>query len=218
MTTTPPADMDHLILHEDPVSANCFKIRLTAAFLSIPLERRTYNILKGETRTSEFLANVSDYGRIPVLQVGQSTFLPESNAACYYLADTHQSSTQLIPSDPLQRAQMLQWLFFEQNQHEVNIATLRFWLHLVGENNLSLDRKNQIDGKREAGKAVLDYMDAHLRTAEGGWFVAGRLTLADICLFAYTHVADEGGFNLDEWPNVRDWCKRVASSPGFVEM
>lgn len=206
------------ILHEDPVSGNCFKIRLTAALLSIPLERRTYNILRGETRTSEFLDNVSGYGRIPVLQIGEATFLPESNAACYYLAESHRSSTQLIPSDPLHRAQMLQWMFFEQNQHEVNIATLRFWLRLIGEDNLSPDRKSQIAGKREAGKAVLDCMDAHLRVAEEGWFVAGRLTLADICLFAYTHVADEGGFNLDDWPNVRDWCRRVSSSPGFVAM
>lgn len=210
--------MDHPILHEDPVSANCFKIRLTAAFLSIPLERRTYSILKGETRTPEFLNKVSRYGRIPVLQIDKATFLPESNAACYYLADTHRSSTSLIPSDPLHRAQMLQWMFFEQNQHEVNIATLRFWLRLIREENLSPDRRSQIPGKTEAGKAVLDCMDAHLGVAEGGWFVAGRLTLADICLFAYTHVADEGGFNLDDWPNVRDWCHRVCSLPGFIAM
>lgn len=210
--------MDHLILHEDPVSGNCYKVRLTAAFLSIPLERRYYNILKGDTRTTDFLNNVSQYGRIPVLQIGGETFLPESNAACYYLADTHQSSKHLIPSDPLQRAQMLQWLFFEQNQHEVAIAALRFWLRFIGEDNLSTERKNQIAAKRKAGTAVLDCMDDHLQKAEGGWFVAGRLKLADICLFAYTHVADEGGFNLEGWPNVRDWCRRVSSSPGFVTM
>jgi glutathione S-transferase len=207
-----------LILHEDPISANCYKIRLTAALLSIPLERRSYSILDGETRTANFLTTVSPYGRIPVLQIDHSTFLPESNAACYYLADTTSSSTSLIPTSSLHRAQMLQWLFFEQNQHEVNIATLRFWLKYIGEENLGGDRLSQIAGKKQAGNAVLTHMDDHLSTVAEGWFVGGAISLADICLFAYTHVAGEAGFNLDNWPHVRRWCERVAAHPGFVPM
>jgi glutathione S-transferase len=211
--------MDHqIILHEDPISANCYKIRLTAALLSAQIERRSYSILSGETRTPDFLANVSRYGRIPVLQIAHSTFLPESNAACYYLADTHGSSLRLIPEDPLLRAQMLQWLFFEQNQHEVTIASLRFWLRFIGENNLGPERKSQLESKRLAGRAVLNYMNEHLATSPGGWFVGGMVTLADICLYAYTHVAGEGGFDLAEWPHVGTWCERVAALPDYVPM
>ena len=117
-----------LILHEYSASGNCYKIRLTAGLLGLPIERREYDILKGETRTPEFLAHVNANGRIPVLQVGDR-FLPESNAACFYLAD----GTRLVPEDRFDRADMLRWMFFEQYNHEPNIATLRFWLAYVGE-------------------------------------------------------------------------------------
>ncbi|KIX05906.1 uncharacterized protein Z518_03880 [Rhinocladiella mackenziei CBS 650.93] len=214
--------MEHLILHQDPISANCYKISLTAALLSIPLEHRSYSIMKGETRTPEFLENVSAYGRIPVLQIGGSTFLPESNAACFYLAEKSSSSSNstssptLIPDDPLLRAEMFSWMFFEQNQHEVNIATLRFWLHVLGEKNLDGTRRVQVDGKVKAGKQVLDYMNDHLAKSEHGWFVGENITLADICLFAYTHIAHHSGFNLDEWPAVQKWCERVKGVRNFV--
>ncbi len=119
--------MSDPILHEDPRSGNCYKIKLTAALLGLPLATRQYDILAGETRTPEFLANVNPNGRIPVLEI-DDRFLPESNAACWYLA----GDSALIPRDRFAQAEMLRWMFFEQNSHEPNIATLRFWLHFVG--------------------------------------------------------------------------------------
>ena len=141
--------MDDLILHEDPRSGNCYKIRLTAALLGLPLERREYDIMKGETRTPEFLAKVNSNGRIPVLQVG-NRFLPESNAACWYLAE----DSDLIPADRFARADMLRWMFFEQYNHEPNIATLRFWLAYLGEHNLTEQQRAQVPAKRVAGEAA----------------------------------------------------------------
>jgi glutathione S-transferase len=203
--------MEKLVLHEYSASGNCYKIRLTAALLGLPVERREYDILKGETRTAEFLAQVNANGRIPVLQVGD-LFLPESNAACFYLAD----GTRLIPEDRFDRADMLRWMFFEQYSHEPNIATMRFWLAYVGEAKLSDAQRVQIDGKLVAGNAALKLMDEHL----GGraWLVGDRISLADIALYAYTHVAEEGGFDLDAFPHVEAWLARVAAAPGYRAM
>ncbi|RMZ91992.1 hypothetical protein DV736_g764, partial [Chaetothyriales sp. CBS 134916] len=205
------------ILHGDPISGNTYKILLTASLLSVPLEYRKYSTLKGETRTPAFLSTVSSYGRVPVLQIPPSTYLPESNAICYYLADTARS-TKLIPSDPLLRAYMLKWLFFEQNQHEVSIATLRFWLKLVGVDSLSAERKVQINSKREQGAEALSYMNDHLAKSPSGWLVGDSVTLADVCLFAYTHIADEGGFDLSRWPAVKSWLQKMTELEGFVPM
>ena len=202
---------EHLILHEDPCSGNCYKIRLTAALLGLPLERRLYDIRKGETRTPEFLANVNANGRIPVLQVGTRQ-LPESNAACWYLAD----GSALIPADRFARADMLRWMFFEQYNHEPNIATLRFWLSFVGEANLSDFQRGLILPKRIAGEDALALMDEHL--ASRRWFAGDAVSLADISLYAYTHVAEAGGFRLHDYPHVCAWLKLVAALPGYVAM
>ena len=175
---------EQLILHEYAASGNCYKIRLTAALTGKAIERREYDIMKGETRTEAFLANVNANGRIPVLQDG-GRFLPESNAAAFYVAE----GSALIPDDPFDRADMLRWMFWEQYSHEPNIATLRFWLRNVGIEALSDAQRMQITGKREAGLAALDLMDKHL--AERKYFVADQFSLAEICLFAYTHVADD---------------------------
>ncbi len=199
-----------MVLHEYAASGNCYKIRLTAALLGIPVERRQYDILKGETRTAEFLAEVNANGRIPVLQVGDR-FLPESNAASFYLAD----GSRLVPSDPLDRADMLRWMFWEQYNHEPNIATVRFWLAFVGEDKLSPQQRDQLPLKRSAGEAALRLMDEHLERRQ--WFVADGLSLADIALYAYTHVAEEGGgFRLADYPAVQAWLARVAAQPGYV--
>jgi glutathione S-transferase len=203
--------MTQLVLHEYSQSGNCYKIRLTAALLGIALERREYDILKGETRTPAFLAEVSANGRIPVLQVGDR-FLPESNAACWYLAE----GTRLVPDDGFARAAVLRWLFWEQYSHEPNIATMRFWLAFVGESQLNAAQREQIAGKRSAGEAALSLMERHL--ADRSHFVGDRLSLADIALYAYTHVADEGGFDLADYPAVQAWLMRVAAEPGFVPM
>ena len=198
-----------LILHEYPPSGNCYKIRLTAALLGIPIERRFYDIMKGETRTPEFLANVNGNGRIPVLQIGDR-FLPESNAACFYLAE----GSALVPADSFDRADMLRWMFWEQYNHEPNVATLRFWTGWVGLDNLSEAQRAMLPGKRAAGEAALKLMDEHL--GRQSYFVGKSLTLADIALYAYTHVAEEGGYRLGDYPALAAWLDRVAQTPGFV--
>lgn len=206
---------DTLTLHEDPRSGNCYKIRLTAALLGLPLAVRAYDIMKGETRTPAFLATVNANGRIPVLQIGEGSaarFLPESNAACWYLA--HGSA--LVPEDRFAQADMLRWMFFEQYNHEPNVATLRFWLRFVGEANLSEQQRAQIMPKRMAGCAALELMDRHL--ADHAFFCGDAVTLADIALFPYTYVAEEGGFGLGDYPQVKAWIARVAALPRFVAM
>ena len=202
---------DTLILHEYSQSGNCYKIRLTAALLGLSLERREYDILKDETRTPEFLANVNPNGRIPVLQIGDR-FMPESNAACFYLAD----GTELVPNDRFDRADMLRWMFFEQYNHEPNVATLRFWLSFVGEARLSELQRTLLPVKREAGEAALRLMDEHLGGRD--YFVGDRLSLADIVLYAYTHVAEDGGFDLSRHPAITAWTARIASAPGYLPL
>ena len=203
--------MAEYTLHEDPRSGNCYKIKLTAALIGIPLKLRRYDIMAGETRTEEFLEQVNANGRIPVLQIG-NRFLPESNAACWYLAE----DSALIPETRFERSDMLRWMFFEQYNHEPNVATLRFWLHFMGEDALSEQQKAQIMAKRIAGCEALALMDSHL--SQNDWFVGDTVTLADIALYAYTHVAGEGGFKLDEYPAVLDWLERMEGLPGYVPM
>jgi glutathione S-transferase len=202
---------ERLVLHEDARSGNCYKIRLTAALLGVPLERVSYDIMQGETRTPEFLSRVNANGRIPVLQVG-SRFLPESNAACWYLAE----GSALIPQGRWTRADMLRWMFFEQYNHEPNVATLRFWLQFVGERNLTEAQRGQIDAKRAGGEAALALMDEHL--ASRAWLTGESVSLADIVLFAYTHVSEDGGFRLGDFDHVCRWIRQVKALPGFVTM
>jgi glutathione S-transferase len=201
--------METLTLHEYSPSGNCYKIRLTAALLGVPLNRRGYDILKGETRTPEFLSAVNANGRIPVLQIGDR-FLPESSAACVWLA----SGSRLIPTDRFDHADMLRWMFFEQYNHEPNVATLRFWLSMIGEEKLSEAQRAQLPAKRAAGAAALALMEEHL--ADHAFFVGAGITLADIALYAYTHVAEEGRFDLAAYPNIVRWLARVAAEPGYI--
>ena len=202
---------DTLVLHEDSRSGNCYKVRLTAALVGTPIERREYDIMKGETRTPEFLANVNANGRIPVLQVGDR-FIPESNAASYYVAD----GSGLIPTDPFDHADMLRWMFWEQYNHEPNIATLRFWMRWVGLEKLTGVQREQMPIKRKAGNEALKLMDDHLTGRD--WFVGDAIGLADICLFAYTHVADEADFDLELYPNVIRWMEQIMTLPQFLPM
>ena len=201
--------MAGLILHEDRTSGNCYKIRLTAAHVGIELERRNYDVLKGETRSPEFLRDINANGRIPVLQ-DDDRFLTESNAICFFLAN----GSELIPDGHYDQADMLRWMFWEQYSHEPNVATLRFWLRSVGLDALADPQRMQISGKREGGLAALDLMDKHLSTRK--WFVADRFSLADICLFAYTHVADEANFDLEAYPAIVRWMERIMTMDGHV--
>jgi glutathione S-transferase len=201
----------NLVLHEYAASGNCYKVRLTAAIAGVQLERREYDIMKEETRTPDFLAYVNANGRIPVLQVGDR-FIPESNAACYFVAE----GSNLLPTDRFDHADMLRWMFFEQYNHEPNIATLRFWMGWIGLDNLSDLQRLQMPAKRKAGNAALKLMDDHLNGRE--WFVGDHMTLADICLFAYTHVAGDADFDLKRYPQVLEWVERIKSQRRHLPM
>ena len=187
-------------------SGNGYKVRLALHQLGIPFERVEMDIVAGATRTPGFLAK-NPNGRIPTLELPDGTFLAESNAILFYLAD----GTPLLPTDRLERAQALQWMFFEQYSHEPNIATSRYWLHHV---ELTPERRAALVEKKRAGDAALGVMETHL--ASRTFFVGERYTIADIALYAYTHVADEGGFDLGPFPAVRAWLARVASQPRHV--
>jgi glutathione S-transferase len=202
---------EKLVLHEYAASGNCYKVRLTAALVGKELERREYDIVNGETRTAEFLKNVHANGRIPVLQVG-GRFIPESNAACHFLAE----GSSLVPTDPFDHADMLHWMFWEQYNHEPNIATLRFWMGWVGPDKLTELQRLQMAPKRQAGNAALKLMEDHLNGRD--WFVGDQVSLADICLFAYTHVAGDADFDLSRYPNVLAWIERVMEQPQYVPM
>lgn len=187
-------------------SGNGFKVRLLLTQLGLPFERFEVDITKGESRTQDFLCKNLN-GRIPVLETDDGICLPESNAILFYLAE----STPFLPEDRLQRAQVLQWMFFEQYSHEPNIATVRFWLKHGGLND---ERRGMLEQKRVLGYAALEVMERHL--ADYAYFVDERYTIADIALYAYTHVADEGGFDLARFAAIADWMGRVRGQPKHI--
>jgi glutathione S-transferase len=187
-------------------SGNCYKVRLLLSQLAIPFKRVEMNILEQATRTPEFLAK-NPNGRIPVLELEDGTFLAESNAILFYLAD----GTSFLPSDRLERSRVLQWMFFEQYSHEPYVAVARAWLHLFG---MDEERRRQLPQKQRLGYEALGVMEGHL--AARAFFVGERYSIADIALFAYTHVADEGGFDLGRFPAVRAWLDRVRAEPRHI--
>lgn len=195
-----------LKLYDFLPSGNGYKVRLLLTQLGIAFERIEINILKGESRTSEFLKKNAN-GRIPVLQLESGEFLAESNAILFYLSE----NTEFLPADKLLRAQVLQWLFFEQYSHEPNIATPRFWITELGKAD---EYREAIEQKRKAGYAALAVMEQHLEIHN--FFVGDRYSIADIGLFAYTHVANEGGFDLSNFPAIQSWIERVKSQPQHI--
>ena len=197
-----------LRLYDNHLSGNGYKPRLLMAHLGLPYERIELDILTGETRTADFLA-LNPNGRIPLLQFEDGTCLAESNAILWYLAE----GTRYLPAGRLDRARTLQWLFFEQYSHEPNIAVARHWLQHV---EMTDAQRAQLPAKQEGGRAALAVMERHLSGAD--WFGGAAITVADIALYAYTHVADEGGFDLAPYPNVTAWLARVAAEPGHVPM
>ena len=194
-----------LRLYDYLASGNAYKVRLLLHQLGIPFERVELDIVRGETRTPEFLAK-NPNGRIPTLELEDGTYLAESNAILFYLAE----GTPFLPADRLERALALQWMCFEQYSHEPNIATVRFWLHT----GLDDERRAMLPLKRRLGHDALAVMDGHLRARS--FFVGERYSIADIALFAYTHVAGEGGFDLAPYAAVRAWLDRVRAQPGHV--
>jgi len=187
-------------------SGNGYKVRLVLRELELPHELVEVDILKGGSRTPEFLAR-NPNGRIPVLEIPGKGYLWESHAIISYLAD----GSALIPTDALDRARMWQWLCFEQYNLEPNVATVRFWLHSLHKTEAELGEK--LTDKRRLGFAALDVLERGL--ADRDYLVANRYTLADIGLYAYTHVAEEGGFPLERYPAIRGWCARIAARPGY---
>ena len=195
-----------LHLYDFLPSGNCYKIRLLLHQLGISYQRIDINILKGESRTPEFLAKNRN-GRVPLLATEDGRFIAESNAILFYLSQ----DTEFWPRNSWQQTQVLQWLFFEQYSHEPYIATSRYWISILGKAD---EYREAIAQKRQPGYAALEVMENHLKQHQ--FFVAERYTIADIGLFAYTHVAEEGGFDLTEFPAVRAWLERVQAQPGHI--
>jgi glutathione S-transferase len=198
-----------LRLHDYLPSGNGYKVRLLLAQLGIPFERIMYDIEKGETRTPGFIENVNPNGRVPVLETEEGEFLPESNAILFYLAE----GTPFLPDDRLGRARALRWMFFEQYSHEPNVAVARAWLH-VFDVDMTEERRTALEAKQKLGYDALDVMERHLEGND--YFVGNRYSVADIALYAYTHVADEGGFDLEDFPTIRAWLERVSSRPEYI--
>lgn len=195
-----------LKLYEYASSGNCYKIRLLLNQLGRAYQRIPIDILKGESRTAEFLA-MNPVGKIPVLEIKPGQYLAESNAIICYLAD----GTDFLPSDRWERAQVLQWLFFEQYSHEPNIATVRFWIAIA---QLAEQKREAIAQKQELGYAALRVMEQHLE--KYNYFVGNRYTIADIALYAYTHVAAEGNFELSKFPAILAWFDRIVRQPNYL--
>lgn len=193
-------------LYNVAYSGNSYKVRLLLSHLAIPCEIIEVDILKGESRTAEFL-KINPNGRTPVLD-DNGFVLAESNAILAYLAH----GTKYLPDERKQLALVFQWLFFEQYSHEPFIATSRFWLQHKPD---SPEKTALLAAKRDGGWAALKIMEEHLTKHD---FFVGDYSVADIALFAYTHVSDEGGFPLDDFPKIRAWNERVTSQPGFVPM
>ncbi|MDQ3378135.1 MAG: glutathione S-transferase family protein [Actinomycetota bacterium] len=197
-----------MILHDNLSSGNGYKIRLLLAQLNVPFERIEYDIDRGETRTPGFLQRVNPNGRVPVLETDDGEALAESGAILFYLSE----GTPFLPDGRLGRARVLRWMFFEQYSHEPNVATPRYWAtHGV---EMTEERRLSLETKRKLGHDALGVMEGHLR--QNDFFVGGRYTVADIALYAYTHVAGEGGFDLAGYPAVLAWIDRVAAQPGHI--
>ena len=188
-------------------SGNCWKPAVLMKQLGIAFEWVEVSTLKGETRTPEFLAKNRN-GKVPLLEVAPGKFLAESNAMLCYLAD----GTPYLPSDKWQRAKVLEWMFFEQYSHEPYIATVRFWVHFLKKQD---EWKDKIAEAMKKGYAALDVMERQLASTP---FLAGAYSIADIALYAYTHVAHQGGYELNGYPKISAWLRRVAEQPRFESM
>ncbi len=185
-------------------SGNGYKARMALRELDLPYELIQIDITRGESRTPAFLAR-NPNGRIPVLEIEGRGHLSESHAIIGFLAE----GSALVPADRLDRARMWQWLCFEQYNLEPNVATARFWLHSLHKTEAELGEK--LTEKRRLGFAALDVLEQGLAGRQ--FLVADQFTLADIGLYAYTHVAEEGGFPLEGYPSIRAWCARIAARP-----
>jgi glutathione S-transferase len=195
-----------VLLYNSPVSGNCYKVRLLLAQLGLPYETVDVSVVDRSNR-AELLGGLNPALRVPTLVLDDGRPLAESNAILWYFGD----GTQYVPTDPYERAQVLQWMFFEQYSHEPYLAVVRFWLAYSGEPERFAD---QVPARMKSGYAALDSMERHLDGRE--FLVGDRYSIADISLYAYTHVAHEGAFDLSPYPAIRAWLDRVAAQPGHV--
>lgn len=189
-------------------SGNCYKPALLMRQLGLNYLWREVNLLQGESRKPDFLAR-NPNGKVPLLELPDGRCLAESNAMLCFLAE----GTDYLPHDPYDRAQVLQWLFFEQYSHEPHIATVRFWVHFLKQPDEYADRIAEALPKGYAALAVMEQ-----QLAQTGWLVGTQQTIADIALYAYTHVAHEGGYSLERYPNIRRWLEQSSQRPGFASM
>jgi glutathione S-transferase len=197
-----------LRLYNSQSSGNCWKVRQLLALLEIPYERIEVDVFDRSNRR-ELLGGKNPALRVPTLELDDGQHLAESNAILWYLGD----GTPFVPADPLERARALQWMFFEQYEVEPNLAVARFWITLLGER----DRyATELEAKWAAGNRALEAIDEQL--SEGDWLVGDAFSIADISVYGYTHVAGEGGFDLQPYPALRAWLARVAARPGYVPM
>jgi glutathione S-transferase len=195
-----------MLLYNSAVSGNCYKVRLLLAHLAIPYERREVDVVDRSTRP-EMLGGLNPALRVPTLVLDDGRPLAESNAILWYFGE----GTRFVPDDQYERAQVLQWMFFEQYDHEPAIAVVRFWLAYSGRPEAFAD---QLESRTKAGYRALAAMEGHLSGRD--WFVGDGMTVADVALYAYTHVAHEGGFELGAYAAVQAWLERVAAQPGHV--
>jgi glutathione S-transferase len=198
-----------MLLYDSPVSGNCYKVRLLLAHLGIPFERRTVDVVDRSNR-DELLGDLNPAQRVPTLVLDDGRPLGESGAILWFFGE----GTRFVPDDPYERAQVLQWMFFEQYEHEPAIAVARFWIAYSGQPEEVYARR--LPARIEAGHRALAAMEGHLDGRD--YLVGDGLSLADIALYAYTHVADEGGFDLAAYPRIGAWLDRVAAEPGHVPM
>ena len=194
-----------MLLYNAQVSGNCYKARLLLAQLGVDYERREIDVIDRSGRP-DLLGEVNPALQVPTLVLDDGRPLAESNAILWYLG----LGTRYLPDDDFDRAKVLQWMFFEQYSHEPNIAVVRYWVSIAA----SSPRESVVEARRKAGYEALDAMERELATRE--FLVADRYTIADIALYAYTHVAGEGGFGLSGYPAIGRWLDRVASQPGHV--
>jgi len=195
-----------MLLYESPVSGNCYKVRLLLAHLGLPYERRTLDVVDRSDRP-EVLGGLNPALRVPTLVLDDGRSLGESGAILWYFGE----GSRFVPADPFERAQMLQWMFFEQYDHEPAVAVVRFWLAYSGDPEAFEDRRVE---RTAAGYRALGAMNTHL--IGRSWFVGDTMSLADVALYAYTHVADEGGFDLGPYDAISAWLARVAAEPAHV--
>jgi glutathione S-transferase len=194
-----------VLLYDSQVSGNCYKVRLLFAHLGLTYERAELSVVDRSNRP-EVLGGLNPALRVPTLVLDDGRTLAESNAILHYFAQ----GTDYLPEDRFEHAKVLQWLFFEQYDHEPNIANVRFWVCF----SASPPPAEEIEARRAGGYRALDALERHL--AENDFLVANRYTIADIALYAYTHVAPEGEFDLVRYPRIRAWLERVAAQPGHV--